>query len=67
MQHFPNKISFLSDDTVVELVDEVIDKKQKERTANYVFTKANTNLGKQLSLQLSQIERLEKEKLITTK
>ena len=46
METFPNKIEFLSDGCIAELVSEVVDKKSKERNANYRYVKSVTNNGK---------------------
>jgi hypothetical protein len=62
MTDFPNKLSFLSDDTEAKLVNET--KPSKERTANYVYTKASCNLGKEFTMSLEQIKRLKDSKLI---
>ena len=65
MTNFPHHITFLSDDTELEFVKEVIDKKLKERMAEYIFTKATTINGKTITLALAQIEKLESENLLT--
>lgn len=67
MTNFPNYIKFLSDDTEVELVREIINPKMKERAAVYVFTKAGVNEGKEFAMYLAQIEKLLSENLIEVK
>lgn len=69
MENFPKHIFFVSDDTEAEFVNEIVgaDKKVKERIANYVYTKSITNLGKPMSLFLSQIDNLHKSGLIVCK
>jgi hypothetical protein len=65
MTDFPNKLSFLSDDCEAKLVNEI--KPSKERAANYVYTKASCNLGKEFVMSLEQIKRLKDSKLIEIK
>ena len=62
MTDFPKIISFLSDDTDAKFVNEI--KPSKERAANYVYTKASCNLGKEFAMSLEQIKRLKDSKLI---
>ena len=64
MESFPNKIEFLSDGCIAELVSEVVDKKSKERNANYRYVKSVTNNGKVFILGLKQIESLFNSQLI---
>ncbi len=62
--NFPKKIFFLSDDTECEFIEEIIDKKVKERYASFVFTKANNILNSKVSLGLIQLNKLLKNKSI---
>lgn len=65
---FPKSISFLSDHTTVELVEEIKNKNLKERMGEYRYTVVNP-LGhlknSSVSLGLVQIQRLLDAKLIT--
>lgn len=64
MKDFPKHIVFLSDESECEFVNEITDKKIKERIANYVFTKSHSNLGKEFPIWLAQIEKLYESKLL---
>ena len=67
MMDFPNQISFLSDDSQVKLVKEVINKQLKERLAIYVFTHTRVPPVREFMMSLSQIEKLNAENLIVCK
>lgn len=56
--NFPRKIKILSDDTILELVEEILDKGKKPsvRQALYVYIKAEVKKGLTVTLLLSQIE-----------
>lgn len=64
MTNFPKHITFLSDSTEVEFIQEIKDKKLKERLAEYKFTKAVVLKGKSVTLGLSQIEKLKSDNSI---
>lgn len=64
METFPDKIEFLSDGCIAELVGEVVDKKSKERNANYRYVKSVMNNGKVFLLGLKQINMLKSSNLI---
>jgi len=64
MTDFPKQVTFLSDDSEIQFVEEITDKKLKERIATYVFTKSHSNLNKEFPMFLAQLERLEQSKLI---
>lgn len=67
MKNFPNQISFLSDDSQVKLVKEVVNAKLKDRLAIYVFTHTRVPPIKEFMMSLPQIEKLQKENLIVCK
>lgn len=58
MKEFPSWILFKSDSSEVEFVNEITDAKNKDRYANYKFTKSNNNLGKVFPLGIKQIANL---------
>jgi len=64
MTNFPSKISFLSDNTEAKLVSDIADKKSKEKIATYVYTVALVNLGKEFTMSMEQINKLQDAKLI---
>lgn len=64
IETFPKKIFFLSDDTECELIEEIIDKKIKDRYASFVFTKGYYLLNSKVSLGLIQLDKLLKNKRI---
>lgn len=57
MKNFPNKIKILSDDTILVLQEEILDKGRKlpVRIANYKYVQAKALLGNIVILQLPQI------------
>lgn len=57
MKNFPNKIKILSDDTILVLEEEILDKGRKlpVRIANYKYIQAKALLGNSVILQLPQI------------
>jgi len=67
MTTFPNHITFLSDSSEVELVNEITDPKNKDRYANYKFIKSNNNLHKVFPLGIKQINNLFDSQLIKIK
>lgn len=64
MIKFPKHITFKSDESEVEFVNEITDAKNKDRYANYKFTKSNNNLGKVFPLGIKQINNLFDSQLI---
>jgi len=58
MKDFPAWILFKSDESECEFVEEITDKKLKDRIANYKFTKSNNNLNKVFPLGIKQISNL---------
>jgi hypothetical protein len=58
MQSFPHTLHFLSDETEAVFKQELADKKAKERTAIYEFTKGLAVKGKQFALGLEQIGKM---------
>lgn len=57
MKNFPKKIKILSDDTILILEEEILDKWKKlpVRLANYKYIQAKVLLGSSVVLQLPQI------------
>lgn len=57
MKNFPNKIKILSDDTILVLQEEILEKGRKlpVRIANYKYVQAKALLGNIVILQLPQI------------
>mgnify|MGYP003657521059 CR=1 FL=1 len=68
MADFPKHLTFLSDESEMSFVEEIVDKKNKskERFATYVFSKSMINLGVEIPLSFSQIEKLINDKRIKT-
>jgi hypothetical protein len=64
MKDFPTWIEFVSDNSQVELVQEITDAKLKDRIANYKFIKSNNNLHKVFPLGIKQISNLYDSNLI---
>ena len=64
MKEFPKYIEFLSDDSVVKLVKEVVNAKLKDRLAIYVYTQTRVPPVREFMMSLSQIEKLNNENLI---
>jgi hypothetical protein len=58
MVTFPAHITFISDDSEAKLTGEIIDKKAKERTARYQFTKAKAVKGVEFTMTAGQVEKL---------
>ena len=58
MKEFPSWILFKSVSSEVEFVEEITDKKLKDRIANYKFIVSNNNLGKIFPLGIKQLENL---------
>lgn len=58
MKNFPKKIEILSDETILVLVEEVLEKGRKlpVRIAKYEYIKAKVFIGTSVILQLPQIE-----------
>jgi hypothetical protein len=54
----PSKIHFLSDDNIAELLEDTIDESGGDLSAEYVYTKSNTKMGKSFEIPLSRINRL---------
>lgn len=67
MINFPKHITFKSDESQAEFVNEITDAKNKDRYANYKFTKSHTNLGKIFPLGIKQLENLYNSQLIKIK
>jgi len=61
MTDFPQKIKFLSDDTELEFVEKCFFEKKKsnEMLAKYIYSKAEVQLGKEVILNLEQLNYLE--------
>ena len=64
MIDFPRLITFLSDDSEVELVSEIAAAKNVERAAVYIYRKRRMTLVKSFSMTLAHINRLNDAKLI---
>jgi hypothetical protein len=64
MINFPKHIYFVSDENEAEFVNEIVGSKLKERIANYKYIKAMVNDQMVFSLFLSQIAKLQQEKLV---
>jgi len=67
MDKFPSHITFVSDSSEVEFVNEITDAKNKDRYANYKFIVSNNNLGKVFPLGIKQINNLYESQLIKIK
>ena len=56
---FPKKINFISDDTEVELIENITTKKGvTEKYAKYIYTMAKVFKGNEIILSLTQIQDL---------
>lgn len=65
--NFPKTINFISDDTECEFVEEIINKKLKDRFSTFKYTKANFFLNREVVLSFAQINKLIGDRLVEVK